>query len=191
MPGMGFRLARSMGMEGSTGNLHDYEINPANTAPIYRGDLVRLNGGFVQEASGGVSSADFDILGVFWGCKFVDGNGGFNFEHMWDGRTGAKNIQAQVAVMPAGATLLVRGQDAPATYTAADVGTRKGITYAAGIAATGQSRVSLGAPGASVATGPLRVLRQVDLPDGVPDAALGPWFEVSVVRSVLGTAAAA
>lgn len=190
MPGMGFRLARSQGMEGSTGNLHDFPINPANANPIFRGDLVTLTGGYAAEATGGASSNAFDILGIFWGCKFVGADGGFHYEHLWDGRTGAANIFAQVAVMPAGATMLVRGTDGQ-PYTNGDIGTRKGVVYAAGNVAQGQSRMTLGAAGATVAGAPLRVLRQVDLPDGIPDPALAPWFEVAVIRSVLGTEAAA
>jgi hypothetical protein len=176
-------------MEGSTGNLHDFPINPANTDPIYWGDLVNFNGGYVEEATGAANNNDFDILGVFQGCKYVEAGGSFRFARMWNGQVGATQIMAQIA-LPAGATFLIRGTDGQ-TYTAADIGRRKGVVYAAGVPATGQSRVTLGAAGATVATGPLRVLGQVDLPDGIPDASLAPWFEVAIIRSVLGTAAAA
>lgn len=182
MPGIGLRLARSQGMEGSTGNLHEFAIDPANTNPIFHGDLVALNGGYVEEATGAADSDDFDVLGVFAGCKFAEADGSFKWEHHWSGGAGRTNVMALVA-LPEGATWLIKGDDAGG-YTQADVGTRKGVLYAAGDAMLGDSRITLGAAGATVATGPLMVHKMVDIPAGkmAPDET---WFEVSVVRSQL------
>lgn len=178
----GMRFLRSTGMEGSTGNLHEFPLDPGNTDPIFTGDLVALNAGMVEEASGGASSNNFSVLGVFQGVKYVDADGSFKFEQYWSGGAGRTEIKALVAV-PAGNTFLIQG-DGVSTYTDSDIGTRKGIVYAAGNPNTGQSNIVLGAAGATVATGPLIVRKKIDFADGKD------WFEVSVVRDQLGLKAA-
>ena len=181
--GMGFRLARSMGMEGSTGNLSEFPIAPGNTTPIFRGDLCTLNAGNVQVAS---AAAGQKVLGIFWGCKYVAADGSFEFRPNWDGVAGRTKVFAMVAVVPAGATMLVRGL-AGSNYTQADVGTRKAAaTGIAGDPLTGMSRQTLGATGATVPTAGLIVLREVDLPDGG-----GRWFEVALAadNAIINTGA--
>lgn len=171
MSGMGFRLARSQGMEGSTGNLRTYPIADDYDTPIHRGAMVTLTGGNVTLSA--VTPGD-KHLGIFWGCKFVDTDGSIRYEKWWSGAAGRSNIEAQVAILPAGATALVRGNPA-SNYTQADIGVRKSfvIPAPAGDNATGQSRQHLANAGATVANAPFTVLQQVDLPDG-------PWFEVAL-----------
>lgn len=180
MSKLGFRLARSKGMEGSTGNLHEFPIDPANTTPIFRGDLVTLNGGFVEVSDGAASAK---ILGIFWGVSFTDVEGNIVFNRMWRGNTGASNIRAHVALMPAGATMFV-GVDDTAIYTAADIGTLKEAAAGpGGNIVTGFSSQILGAPGASVANAPLIVLKFLDknMDDIIPEAAGDAIFaEVAV-----------
>jgi hypothetical protein len=175
---MGARHCRSMGMEGSTGNLREFPISPTNANVIFTGDFVRLNAGYVIEASGAATGANFEILGVFMGCHYVEADGSFRFKQFWDGGAGRTQCLAHVMV-PTGATLLIPGQVGGA-YTAADIGTRKGIIYAAGNTRTGYSGIRLGAPGATVGTGPLVVVQAVDDVDPA-----GPYFEVAVARSQL------
>lgn len=170
MPGMGFRLARSQGMEGSTGNLHEYPIAPGNTTAIFRGDLVSLNAGFVEA---GAAAAGTKYLGIFWGCKFEAADGSFEFKNTWDGGSGRSNAKAQVALIPAGATMLVKGGDGQ-VYTDADIGTRKVFTANAGDTRTGMSRAVLGLAGSDAATAGLVVLEKVDIPED------GDWFEVAL-----------
>jgi hypothetical protein len=171
MSGMGFRLARSQGMEGSTGNLNDFPIAPGNAAPIFRGDLVTLNGGFVEVTDAGPGDR---VLGIFWGCKFIAPDGSVEFRPIWDGVPGRADILAQVSLAPVGSTLLVRGSPG-AVYTDADIGTRKGANVSVvGDRLSGMSRATLGAPGATVPTAPLVVLRKVDFADGTD------WFEVAL-----------
>lgn len=171
MSGMGFRLARSKGMEGSTGNLHEYPIATGYSTEIFRGDLVTLNAGNVQVSDG---SAGSKILGVFWGCKYEDTDGSIKFARMWDGNAGRSNIKASV-ILPFGANLLVKGKEGQ-NYTQADIGVLKPADASvAGDSATGQSRQTLGNAGASVATAPLVVMGEVtDFPEP------GRWFEVSI-----------
>lgn len=181
MPGMGFRLARSLGMEGSTGNLHDFPIAPGNTTAIFRGDMVSLTGGFVTL---GIATAGTKYLGIFWGCKYIAADGSVEFRQSWDGGTGRTNAIAQVAILPAGATALVRGVDG-AVYTDADIGTRKILVANAGDSRTGMSRETLAAPGATVANAAFIVLSKVNIPDG------GNWFEVALAADSAVIAAGA
>lgn len=182
MPGMGFRLGRSMGMEGSTGNLRDYPIASGYTTALFRGDLCTLNGGNVQVTDGGAGDK---VLGIFWGCKYVGPDGSVTFSPYWSGVAGNSEAMAQVAILPAGATALVKGADG-ATYAAADIGTRKAANVSvAGDPQSGMSRQALGAPGATVATAALIVLGRVDLGDG------SDWFEVAVAadNAIINTGA--
>jgi hypothetical protein len=178
----GLRFLRSAGMEGSTGNLREFVIDPGNTGAIHTGDLVRLASGLVVEASGASNNNDFAVLGVFQGCKYVEPDGSIKYQNRWDGVAGRTNIVAFVAV-PTGCTFLIRGTTGQ-SYTQADIGVRKGIIWAAGNALTGQSGITLGAAGATVGTGPLLVQSEVSLGDG------RRWFEVSVVRDQLNLIAA-
>jgi len=182
MAGMGLRLAQSQGMEGSTGNLHEFAISPSETTAIFSGDVVALNAaGFIEEASGATDNNDFDILGVFAGCKYVDVDGSFKFSSFWDGNSGRTEIKAQV-IMPVGAQFLVRGH-ASGTYTQANtVGHRFGIDYTAGSTVYGDSRITLSQSAA--ATGPLLVHRLAPLTTEPANtwSSAEPWFIATVVR---------
>lgn len=181
MAGNGLRLARSQGGEGYSGNLTEFSISPSNTGAIYTGDIVLLgSNGFIDEASGRSSSNDFSTTGVFMGVRYQGSDGSYVFRNYWDGGVGRSNIVASVA-LPINGLFYIKGT-AGQTYTQADIGTRKGIVYAAGNAQYGDSRISLGAAGATVATGPLYVHRLAPLP-GNTFASAEPVFEVSVVRS--------
>lgn len=178
----GMRFLRSAGMEGSTGNLREFDISPSNTGKIYTGDAVRLSSGFIVEASGAADNNDFTIAGIFSGCRYIDVDGSVKFSPRWDGVAGRTQIKAQV-IVPDNALFLIRGTTGQ-TYTQADIGVRKGIVYVAGNDANGQSKITLGAAGATVATGPLMVTGRVDVGDGAA------WFEVSILRNQLGYNAA-
>jgi len=170
MPGIGFRLARSLGMEGTTGNLHDFPISPSYSTSIFKGGLVTLSAGFVQV---GVVTPTSKYLGIFWGCKYEDANGDFVYANMWDGGANRTNIQAQIGLLPAGASALVKGVDG-ATYTAADIGVRKTFVENSGNTRTGMSGATLAGPGASTANAGLIVMQKIDFADG------SDWFEVAL-----------
>ena len=179
MAGFGLKVLRSTGPDGLTGNQSEFPIAANNTGAIFAGDLVRLNNGFLVEASGAANNDDFSPLGVFLGCRYVEPDGSFTFKRFWDGVAGRSNIVGMVAI-PDGATFLIKG--APAgTYTQANIGSRFGINYVAGSPVYGDSRVRLGAAAAN-STGPLRLLRLVDAPFNAfnrPE----PLFEVVFARS--------
>jgi hypothetical protein len=179
MAGMGLRLVRSQGMEGISGNLNEFDIDPTNSNPIFTGDVVAFDGnGFVEEATGAAANDDFDILGVFMGCRYVDADGDYEFRNHWDGAANRVNVVAHVAVPPH-SMFWIRGA-AGTTYTrAATLGKRFGVVYNAGTPLYGDSRLTLGA--AAAATGPLLIHRLVDLPNNTFDSD-EPWFECSIVR---------
>ena len=166
-------------MEGYFGNQNEYDISPANTGAIFYGDLVRLNGGVIVEATGATNSNDFSPLGVFIGCRYVDADGSYEWKRFWDGAPGRTSIRAMVAI-PEGVTFQIKG-DPGGTYTQANtIGARFGVTYAAGSTVYGDSRVRLGT--SSAATGPLIVQRLVDAPRNAFTAA-EPLFEVTFART--------
>ena len=179
MAGFGLKVLRSRGMEGYFGNQTEFDIAPGNTGAIYAGDLVRLNGGVIVEASGATDNDDFSPLGVFLGCRYVAADGDYEFKRFWDGGAGRTNIKAMVAV-PEGVTFQIKGTPA-GTYTAANtIGARFGINYNAGSPVYGDSRVRLAA--AASATGPLLVHRLVDAPRNSFGAS-EPLFEVVFART--------
>ena len=179
MAGFGLKILRSKGPDGFVGNQSEFPINPATSNPIFRGDLVRLDGGFVIEASGGADSNDFSPLGIFLGCRYVAPDGSYEFKAFWDGSAGRSDVQALVAI-PEGASFLIKG--APAgSYSQANIGNRFGINYVAGSTVYGDSRVRLGASAAN-STGPLRLLRLVEAPYNSFDRD-EPLFEVVFARS--------
>lgn len=174
MAGFGLRLGRSQGMEGYTGNTNEFLIDPTYADTIYTGDVVVLNGGYVEEASGNTAGAiTGPILGVFNGCRYIDAEGGYEFRNQWDGGAGRSEIYAMIAMPPHQnfhAKLSAPG-------SAADVGTRRGLVYAAGSPQYGDSRVLVGAV---AATGPVVIQRLANLP-GNSWASAQPIVEVSIV----------
>ena len=179
MAGFGLKTLRSTGPDGYVGNQSEFAIGANNSNPIFKGDLVRLDGGLLVEASGASNSDDFSPLGVFLGCRYVAADGSFEFKPFWDGVAGRTNIVGMVAI-PDGTTFLIKGSTL-GTYTQANIGSRFGINYAAGSTVYGDSRVRLGAAAAN-STGPLRLLRLVDAPYNAFDRP-EPLFEVNFARS--------
>ena len=155
MAGFGLRLARSQGMEGYTGNLTEYDVSPANALPIFTGDPVILNGGFLTAAT----STSAAILGIFMGCRYVDSHGDYKYRNYWDGNTGAADVKAAVAVPPHG-RCWIKGE-AGVDFQQASIGAAHPFVINAGNAQYGDSRWTVGAAGA----GPLIVHRLVDLPN--------------------------
>ena len=183
MAGFGLRQGRSQGMDGYTGNLIEFPIDPANTNPMFRGDPVVLDAaGFVEEASGATpGTVTGPILGTFagWRDKASEARIGGNdnpFAPYW---SGAPNITAPVAhvVMPPHTLFYVKG-DSTIDWTAEVIGgSRRDFIYAAGDPRTADSRVTLGA---ATATGAMLVQRLADMP-GNALSNDEPIFEVAVV----------
>lgn len=174
MAGFGLRLGRSQGMEGYTGNTNEFLIDPTYADAIYTGDVVVLNGGYVEEASGNTPGAiTGPILGVFNGCRYIDAEGGYEFRNQWDGNLGKTEAYAIVS-MPPHQTFHAK-LSAPATPAA--VGTRRNLTYVAGSPQYGDSRVLVGAVAAG---GPVVIQRLANLP-GNEWTSAEPVVEVAIV----------
>lgn len=182
MAGFGLRYGRSQGMDGYTSNLIEFPIDPANTNTMFKGDIVVLNGGTVEEASGNTAGAitDAPILGVFHGWRDPGaqarlGGNDTPFQPYWSGAAGAQEPIAHIA-LPPHRMFYVKGDDT-VTFTAADVGTRRSLIYAAGDPRTADSRVTLGADSA---TGPVQIHRLAPLPGNAWDND-EPIIEVVIV----------
>ena len=179
MAGIGLRLVKQSGMvDGYTGGLNEFPIDPDNDQPIFTGDPVWLDAsGFVEEAIGAQAAGDFTIAGVFAGCRYVDTDGSIKFRNQWDGVAGRSDVIATIAI-PFGGVFHVRGAAGTDYGAAAYAGIRFGMVYNAGDAQTGDSRSTLSA--ATAAAGPLLVQRLVDLPNNNLDDE--PLFECAIVR---------
>ncbi len=179
MAGFGLRLGRSQGMEGYTGNLNEFPIDPTNSNTIFTGDAVVINGGFAEEATGngGTTPHVSPITGVFMGCRYTEANGDYDFSSFWDGNSGRSNVVAHVS-MPPHMTFHAK-MTAPGSQ--ADVGTRRGLDYAAGSTQYGDSRITVGAADAA---GPVVIQRLASLPNNAWTNA-EPIVEVTVVAQQL------
>jgi len=189
MAGNGLQQGRSQGMDGYTGNLTEFNIDPADTNPMFRGDPVAIAAGFVEDASGATPGAvTGPITGVFMGWQdkgpnqAVLGSGMSPFSPQWTGAAGAVNPVAAVA-LPPHSFFYIRGDDT-VTFTQADVGTRRDFIYALGDARTAQSRVTLGA--VSVA-GAMIIQRLAPLP-GNEWSDAEPIIEVAIVAQAMTAA---
>ena len=169
MAGFGLRLGRSQGMEGYTGNLNEFLIDPTNANAIFTGDPVVLNGGYIEAEATGTAP----LLGVFFGCRYVDVDGDYEFRNFWDGNTGRSNIVAHVALP----THQMFHAKMAAPGSIADVGTRRALTAASGSTQYGDSRYLIGAVNAS---GPVQIHRLANLP-GNDWANAEPIVECSIV----------
>lgn len=183
MAGFGLRHGRSTGMDGYTGNQTEYPIDTANTNPMFTGDAVALNAGYVEDIAGGTPGAVTGVpaIGVFMGWRDRGtaaqiGNNNHGFSPQWTGAAGTVEPIAIVAA-PAGSYFWIKGASA-GTYTQANVGSRYDLLYAVGDSRTGQSASSLGA--APAAAGMFVLNRLVDLP-GNTWASDEPILEVSMI----------
>jgi len=142
-------------MEGFTGSTAEFAIAAANTTAIFSGDPVILASGVLTVA--GVTSAA--ILGVFRGCHYTDAEGSKQYRPYWNGAAGSTDIQGIVAMPPHG-MFWVKGEAGVDFQAATSVGVLHPFVANAGSVQYGDSRYTLGAPGA----GALMVHRLVNIP---------------------------
>jgi len=180
MAGYGLRLVRTPGVEGFTGNLNEYDISPPYTSKMHTGDPVTFASGYINRAVT-ADSVNFEIAGVFAGCRYTDSDGSIKFKPYWDGVASRTNIKAMV-IAPFAAMFWIKGETGQ-TYTQADIGTQMGVNYAAGNDTYGDSRITLSNASSAASTGPLFVHRLADLP-GMTIGQDEPVFEVSIVRPI-------
>ncbi|MCP4466957.1 MAG: hypothetical protein GY813_09445 [Halieaceae bacterium] len=169
MSGFGLRLSRSQGMEGFTGNLNGFAIDPSNSNAIFTGDPVVLNAGAIEAASDGATA----ILGVFMGCRYTDSGGDVVFKNHWDGGSNRSDAVASIA-LPVASMFWIKGEEGVDFQPATSIGAAHPFVINAGSPQYGDSRVTLGAAGA----GALVVHRLVDMPNNKWGTD-GPLLEVS------------
>jgi hypothetical protein len=168
----GLRLVRVSGQGENQGGTQDYDVDPDDATPIYRGDPVTLTGGFIALAAAGD-----EIVGVFNGCQYNEVDG-YKFRSYWPGAgavTGPADVQASITGWEGSRyyiELAVAEGDAVRTM----VGTRRNHLAGVGSPVYGDSRVTLGA--ADVA-GSFFVNQLADLP-GNAFGAPSQVFEVTV-----------
>jgi hypothetical protein len=142
-------------MEGFTGSTAEFNISPANTTAIFTGDPVVLVGGFLVVAP----TTSAAILGAFNGCQYTDLDGGTQFRPYWNGAANSTGIVGQVAMPPHG-MFWIKGEAGVDFAAATSVGFLHPWVANAGSVQYGDSRFTLGAPGA----GAMMVHRLVDIP---------------------------
>lgn len=128
-----------------TGATNTYTITSTYATALYRGDPVTL----LNDGTLGVGVAGAACIGVFWGVKFTDSTGRVRFENYWPGNPGVltgSTVEALVIDDPA-TVFTIQETNASAVagtpLALADVGLNANFLYTAGVAATGQSKVSL------------------------------------------------
>lgn len=182
MSGFGLRIAGSMGLEGFSGNTASFPIDTANTNPMFVGDPVILNGGAVEAAT--VASAA--ILGIFLGWEDkgpvgVYGQKGRAFNRYWSAADGAiANAPKAKVALPPHSRFWIKGESGVTFAEATSVGAAHPFVINAGNAQFGDSRWTIGAPGA----GPLIVHGLVETP-GNAWGDTEPLLEVSIALQTL------
>lgn len=177
MAGFGLRIAKSVGMEGFTGNLSEFPISNADVTPMYIGDPVILSGGFCTAAVDGA----LPILGIFAGWEDTGPEAEYGgktrpFRRYWGPSDGSlSNTPVAKVVMPSESLFWIKGLSGVNFQAATSIGASHPLNLAAGNSVFGESRVSLGAP----AAGPVKVHRLVPMP-GNGWGASEPILEVSI-----------
>lgn len=148
-----------------------YQINPADTTPIYQNDIVTIVGGYVTKYTSTHSAANLPALGVFRGCYFVPTNASSsadygNYNRIWPG---LNNVTSGTKVEP-----IV--EDDPDLIFKAQSNSQLGVTVAADLKNT---RISFAAAtAASIANGTSTM--GVDTSGTAPVAA-NPTYTLKIV----------
>ena len=187
MAGVGLHLYRNYGSSPTVAAAGEYDIDPTYTGKIAVGDLVILNSGMVQEASGNSAGNLGEAVrpfGVFHGVRYINAEGDYDFSEAYDGVAGKAKVKA--TILPLGGRLWkVRGSSG-ITWTAADIGTTRNLIWAAPtVGRLASSRVTLGAANVeghamihSLATEPGNGYTAA----GVTE----PWFVVEITKTATG-----
>jgi len=89
----GFKALRHVG--GGAQRYIEYPLTPASTAAIYNGDAVQIDA-----TLGTIEIAGLDVatgVGVFIGCRYVNGSGSQIFSNSWPADTAATEAYAIVS----------------------------------------------------------------------------------------------
>jgi hypothetical protein len=143
-------------------------IADGSTSPLYMGQPVKWDGGFIVAAAPG----DTNIAGVFAGVEYRDSgrDHAVQFSPHFPGSATAKNIVVHVHTDPQ-IIYQIQGANVPATAR----GTYADFVGTGGNAITGDSAVALGTPGATKAN--FYIVDRFDIPEN-------PWGANAIVEVV-------
>lgn len=134
--------------DGSVWNeqLSPYKISDSYATSLFKGDPVTLGSGYL--AIGVAGSA---IMGVFWGCKYINTTGTYIFSPYWPASTATFASAGADAFVVDDTTVLYNIQLSGAGITQANIGSNANFVAGAGSTVTGQSGYALDST--TVATG--------------------------------------
>lgn len=151
-----------------------YTIGTGYATAIGYGDAVKLN----TDGTLNAAAASDDILGVFAGCEYIDGNGKPTVSKNWVASTAGTNIKAYV-YDDADNLFEVQVGASGTGYVQTAVGAQANIVVGTPNATTGQSTSYLNAT--LIAAGSQGQFRIVGFgPDGIYDATTNPFPTVLV-----------
>jgi len=153
---------------GDTTKTTQYKMADAYVTPVYMGDPVKLNAGYIEIGA----DAGVDHIGIFAGCEYVNAKGEIVFSKYWTGEAGA--TEKKVLVWDDPATIF---QVESTTAAQANVGTGYDLTVTAGEPTIGLSKTVLNTAGT---TGAAYKITEIANGNGNEEGAYADVFVVAV-----------
>lgn len=121
---------------GTPGRLNEYTLSTAYNTSLFKGDLVKTD----SSGNLNIAAAGDQVVGVFWGVKYIASDGSVVHKNNWVGSTAEKSGTTIVALVYDDPNMLFLAQS-NGSMTAADIGLFCDVdTSASGDATTGWSR---------------------------------------------------
>lgn len=131
---------------GGSARLNSYTVVSGYNTAIYMGDPVRLTG--AGKAVELAATDATDVLGIFWGCKYVDDRGDQQFSKYWPADQVASEIEALIYD-----DATIKFEVECNTLAEADIGGIFEPAIAAGAPSIGLSKTVLDVAGGAAAAG--------------------------------------
>lgn len=155
--------------------LSPYKISDQYATSLFKGDPVTLGSGYL--AIGVAGSA---IMGVFWGCKYINSIGTYIFSPYWPASTATQGAAGADAFVVDDPTVLFNIQVSSTGLTQAEIGSNANFVAGSGSTITGQSGYALDST--TIATGnATRNLKIVALTPNVSNA-FGVLYNNALVK---------
>ena len=126
--------------------LSPYRVVDSYATSLFKGDPVTLGSGYLA-----VGVAGSAIIGVFWGCKYINTIGTYIFSPYWPASTATFNTAGAEAFVVDDPTVLFNIQTSGAGITQAEIGSNANFLAGSGSTITGQSAYTLDST--TIATG--------------------------------------
>jgi hypothetical protein len=144
--------------------LSPYKISDQYTTSLFKGDPVTLAAGYLAIGVAGAA-----IIGVFWGCKYINSIGTYIFSPFWPASTVTQAAAGADAFVVDDPTVLFNIQTSLAGITQASIGSNANFLAGSGSTITGQSGYTLDSSTIATAN-PTRSLKIVALTPNVSNA---------------------